>query len=130
MFQERKYEITKKLEDTLKSTREYHDLKSLVYFKEKINPNREWFDEYVIITYENDSKALAKVSGDSGSALVKDIIKNLENFEAYKRLNESLTEHYKVDKPTPPIAQITFDEMTYVDVTACDVPEIIDLYFK
>lgn len=130
MFQERKYEITKKLEETLKSTREYQDLKSLVYFKERINPNREWYDEYVIITYENDTKALAKVSGDSGSALVKDIIKNLENFEAYKRLNEKLNEQYKVDSPTPPIASVSLDEETYTEVTACDVPEIIDLYFN
>ena len=76
---ENKQEICNALCSALKLTREYCNLDELVYVYDKdINVN-PFLNEYVYIKYENGGVARAFVTGDSGSAMVGDILKNLHN---------------------------------------------------
>lgn len=67
-----KEEICDSLCETLRKTRKYSDLVSLVY--------QEFFendDEIVTATFTNGSKKVIDVTMDSGYAMIRDIIENL-----------------------------------------------------
>ena len=129
MFTEIKQDIVKSLENTLKLTREYNDLNSIVYFKEDKYANQSSISEYVIITYNNGTKALATVTGNSGSATVKEIIKNMFNYEAYDSLKRKMAK-YKEFPIEEPIAEVSLDGDNYIPVTKVTVSEIQDLYLR
>lgn len=65
---EDKEEITNRLFDALRMTREFMKLESLTYRKDQ---------EKVIARFEDGSKKKINVAADSGIALISDVIKNL-----------------------------------------------------
>lgn len=71
---EDKKEITALLLKTLKATSYYYDLEDLVY---------EMHDDYfetVTAKYRNGVETVVNVSADSGLALIKDVIRRLEEY--------------------------------------------------
>ena len=67
---ENKEEIVQALFKTLSLTREYSDLSSLSYVKEKGG-------EYVIAKWEDGYNKKICVTCDSGIAIIKDVIKSI-----------------------------------------------------
>lgn len=77
---ENKAEITLCLEATLKRTREFSDtLESLEYYPPyTVNDSSE--DEYVVARWKNQNRTATRicVTADSGIALIRDVIRGLE----------------------------------------------------
>ena len=70
-IKKQKKEICRKLEDLLRSTRAHSDLKRLEYIYHK-----DTKEEEVLVTYATGFKRKINVSGDSGMALINDVIKH------------------------------------------------------
>ena len=67
---ENKNEIVQDLCRLLQKTRYGDDITSMEYSKEN-------YGEYVYVTYNNNCQRKVDISGDSGIAIIKDILKNI-----------------------------------------------------
>ncbi len=68
---ENKFEIANKLLKTLQSTREYRDLRDLIYIIREDN------EEIIKATFENGYTKDICVNADSGIALIRDVLRGL-----------------------------------------------------
>ena len=70
-MKEDKIYIAQKLLELLRETRAFSDLVSLEYEK----TGSDWYSELLVLTYENGTVKKVNITGDSGVAILIDLLK-------------------------------------------------------
>lgn len=70
-MKEDKIYIAQKLLELLRETRAFSDLVSLEYEK----TGSDWYSECLVLTYENGTVKRVNITGDSGVAILIDLLK-------------------------------------------------------